>query len=96
MAHRRKIKKPMGMQIGSTEERFLHDETLFPLEGRHGAIDCRDCHTDLVFENVTSQCLSCHTDIHERTVGNDCNRCHSSDNWLVDDIYGLHISNGFR
>ncbi|RMF21496.1 MAG: hypothetical protein D6765_15530, partial [Bacteroidetes bacterium] len=39
--------------------------------------------------------ISCHTDVHQNTVGDDCRRCHSTENWLIDDIFSLHLENGF-
>lgn len=74
---------------------FNHDTTAFPLSGRHLEIDCKTCHTSLVFEHAQSDCISCHTDIHQTSVGTDCARCHNSNDWLVFDLPQLHESNGF-
>jgi hypothetical protein len=74
---------------------FSHDSTKFMLEGQHDRIDCKSCHEALVFENAQTECISCHTDIHNQTVGMDCARCHTPENWLVDQITGLHQENGF-
>lgn len=75
--------------------KFNHNETNFPLDGGHRATDCRLCHDNLVFTATPTECVACHTDIHHMTVGSDCIRCHTEDNWLVDDITGLHQDNGF-
>jgi hypothetical protein len=74
---------------------FDHDTTLFALDGRHAVVDCRSCHSSLVFSEAKSECITCHTDIHQQTVGQDCARCHTANNWLVDNISELHQNNGF-
>ncbi len=76
-------------------QRFSHAQTDFPLTGKHGIVDCRDCHSSLVFEEAQTTCISCHTDLHQQTVGTDCARCHSTEHWLVDGITQLHFDNGF-
>jgi hypothetical protein len=74
---------------------FTHQDTDFPLEGRHLTTDCRLCHESLVFSEAPSECVSCHTDMHHMTVGSDCARCHTVENWLVNTITELHQENGF-
>lgn len=74
---------------------FEHGLTNFPLEGTHRSVDCRGCHTSLVFADAPSECARCHTDIHSMSVGNDCARCHTPQNWLVDVIPELHEESGF-
>ncbi len=74
---------------------FNHDTVGFELEYRHDEIDCRECHTTLVFNEVESNCVSCHEDVHSMSVGDDCARCHTSKNWLVDNIPEIHEENGF-
>ncbi len=74
---------------------FNHAATAFPLAGQHTRVDCRQCHQTLVFPEANTECISCHTDMHRATVGADCARCHTPDNWLVDNITGLHYDNGF-
>ncbi|MEZ5059156.1 MAG: hypothetical protein R2879_19135, partial [Saprospiraceae bacterium] len=87
---------PNGWEIDRSTLAFDHDTTTFALLGQHAVVDCKSCHTTLVFEQVESECISCHTDMHQQTVGTDCARCHSSQNWLVDDITDIHIQNGFQ
>ncbi|MEK7257266.1 MAG: hypothetical protein AAB316_21105, partial [Bacteroidota bacterium] len=79
----------------TASQRFTHDQTDFPLTGKHASVDCRDCHQSLVFEEAQPDCISCHTDLHQMTVGKDCARCHSTSHWLVDNISELHFDNGF-
>ncbi len=79
----------------SQPKSFSHSKTEFPLEGAHQVLDCKQCHTSLVFAQASSDCVSCHTDMHEQTVGDDCKRCHDSDSWTIDRIPELHERNGF-
>ncbi|HEX5167868.1 MAG TPA: hypothetical protein VFW11_01745 [Cyclobacteriaceae bacterium] len=74
---------------------FDHSTTKFPLEGSHQQVDCKDCHTSLIFEDASTQCVGCHTDVHNMSVGNDCARCHGTQNWIVDNIPELHERSGF-
>lgn len=74
---------------------FSHNQTDFPLTGRHETVDCRACHQSLIFREAVPDCISCHTDLHQMTLGNDCTRCHSTQHWLVDNITQLHVDNGF-
>ncbi len=60
---------------------FNHDSTSFRLEGKHVSVDCKSCHTDLVFENAKSDCYSCHIPKHKKPQSFDCNVCHSQENW---------------
>lgn len=69
--------------------------TNFDLEGTHTQIDCRLCHSTLVFDEAPSECISCHADVHSMSVGNDCVRCHTPVDWLVENIPELHEENGF-
>ncbi|MFK5957475.1 MAG: hypothetical protein QM495_01255, partial [Lutibacter sp.] len=76
--------------------KFNHNKlTNFKLEGTHSEINCKECHTTLVFEEAQNQCISCHTDMHSASVGNDCSRCHTSQNWTVNNIPELHEESGF-
>jgi hypothetical protein len=87
---------PTRTPPGPDTTKFSHDrQTTFPLTGSHIQADCRSCHASMVFEQASSDCISCHTDLHQTTVGNDCARCHHTDNWQVNDIFGLHQQNGF-
>lgn len=86
---------PSGWSVSLANVTFDHSTTHFDLEGTHALIDCRECHTSFVFDEVENDCISCHQDVHSQSVGNDCVRCHSTDNWLVDEIPELHEENGF-
>src|SRR5258708_27935569 len=56
---------------------FNHDQTGYPLRGMHAKVGCSQCHTSLVFKNVSSQCADCHADIHRLQFGATCSSCHS-------------------
>lgn len=75
--------------------KFDHNSTAFPLAGQHKSVDCRQCHTELVFDKAGTDCFSCHKDIHSGTVGKDCSQCHTPQSWLVTDIKGLHEKTRF-
>ena len=74
---------------------FTHDITKFPLKGQHREVDCRLCHSSLIFEEANSACISCHQDIHQQTIGDDCARCHTPDSWIVTNIYEIHERTSF-
>ena len=74
---------------------FSHDTTVFPLLGAHQEVDCKLCHTSLVFDQAPQDCFGCHSDVHQQTVGSDCARCHDTRSWIVDDITNMHQQVGF-
>src|ERR1035441_10450451 len=62
---------------------FSHDETSYPLRGMHQKVACIQCHTSLVFKNVSTRCADCHADIHRRQFGANCENCHTVKGWHV-------------
>ncbi len=74
---------------------YNHDESTFPLTGQHASIECKMCHSSLVFSDAENTCTSCHLDMHQTSVGTDCARCHETGSWLVQNINELHEENGF-
>ena len=62
---------------------FDHAQTAFPLTGQHTSVDCRDCHTDGVFQGTPQDCYACHAedDAHEGQYGQDCAGCHTTEDW---------------
>ncbi|NNE13469.1 MAG: hypothetical protein HKN51_00745, partial [Saprospiraceae bacterium] len=86
---------PEGWTISLDTFHFNHDTFNFKLDGQHLNVDCKTCHTSLIFNEAPSDCISCHLDIHGMSVGNDCVRCHNTNFWLVDNIPQLHEENGF-
>ncbi len=64
---------------------FDHDDSNYPLVGKHVEVECIECHqkemrngkefqrfTGLEFDN----CISCHDDVHDSKLGTDCKQCH--------------------
>jgi len=62
---------------------FNHDQTGYPLRGMHQKVACTQCHTSLVFKNVSTSCASCHADIHRAQFGANCESCHTVKGWNV-------------
>ena len=73
------------------EDNFNHSLTNYELEGAHGSVDCRKCHTpdnikdsetrsrENTFLGLDDKCLTCHDDFHQGTLDNDCRKCHDLD-----------------
>ena len=51
-------------------------ETGFPLDGRHAALKCNQCHKTRSYLGASPACGSCHKDPHNGRLGTDCARCH--------------------
>jgi hypothetical protein len=81
---------PEGWQFNKTGYTFDHSTTKMPLVGQHTEIECKQCHTTLVFSDAKSECNACHNDVHQATVGPECSRCHTPSSWLVSDINDIH------
>ncbi|MCE1199399.1 MAG: cytochrome c3 family protein [Marinilabiliales bacterium] len=77
------------------ETKFDHQSTSFALTGQHQSIDCKQCHTTLVFKDGRRQCVDCHKDIHSQTLGRDCERCHTPKTWFIQEITQLHQQTRF-
>jgi hypothetical protein len=66
---------------------FDHDQTAFPLQGQHAALDCIGCHrgapsiADL--QATPQDCFACHQqdDAHDGQFGQDCGQCHTPAGW---------------
>lgn len=91
-----KCHNPESWSISFKKIEFDHEKLAeFALEGAHKQVDCKQCHSTLVFNEAKTDCVSCHKDMHSGSVGNDCVRCHTSNSWVVDNIPELHEENGF-
>lgn len=61
---------------------FDHTLTDFPLQGKHGDVDCKKCHPNNLTEPIVfDACNRCHKDFHEgqfaqNGVSPDCIECH--------------------
>jgi hypothetical protein len=62
---------------------FNHDSTGYPLRGMHQKVGCTQCHTSMIFKNVSTKCADCHADIHRRQFGANCESCHTVKGWNV-------------
>ena len=49
----------------------------------HQNVDCKGCHSNLVFANVSTKCSTCHADFHRRQMGTNCEQCHTVRGWKV-------------
>jgi hypothetical protein len=86
-----KHKESLGKDCGSCHSerswkeppKFNHDQTSFPLLGKHIETACKDCHQSAVFKDAPKNCFACHKkdDKHEATLGEDCGSCHAERNW---------------
>ena len=86
-----KHKESLGRDCGSCHSerswkepaKFNHDQTSFPLLGKHMQADCKDCHKNAMFKEAPKDCYSCHKkeDKHEGTLGKSCADCHSERDW---------------
>ena len=63
---------------------FNHNNTDYPLRGKHVAVDCKSCHTSGNHTKALphNNCTDCHSDYHKGQmaksgVSPDCNSCHS-------------------
>ncbi|THJ11764.1 MAG: cytochrome C [Nitrospira sp. CG24C] len=67
---------------------FDHNKSRFLLRGQHGIIDCKKCHTTLLFKNISLDCIGCHEkeDVHKRRLGKQCESCHTARDWKLWDF----------
>jgi hypothetical protein len=63
---------------------FNHNNTRFPLTGKHLAVSCQKCHPKKSSEKtaankpVAMACADCHHDVHLGQFAADCGACHST------------------
>jgi hypothetical protein len=69
---------------------FDHDQTDYPLTGRHVDVECLQCHeparpeepASMIFEGTAfGTCETCHADPHDGSFGAVCASCHSTAGW---------------
>ncbi|MBZ5636707.1 MAG: hypothetical protein LAO55_26575 [Acidobacteriia bacterium] len=67
-----------------TDAGFNHDQTKFPLHGKHAETGCFKCHKSSDFKQPVAheKCADCHEDVHKgqfagRAAGSDCVACHT-------------------
>lgn len=63
--------------------RFDHEQTRFPLLGKHQKTECKDCHKDALYRQTPGKCIDCHRkdDKHVATLGVACADCHVERDW---------------
>ncbi len=63
--------------------RFDHAKTIFPLQGRHASVKCKECHADTMFKQARTECVACHRkdDKHKGMLGDGCESCHDARDW---------------
>ena len=71
-----------------TVSRAFHKSTVFPLEGRHLAVECASCHQGGVIKGTPSRCADCHwfrrqDDPYRTRLGIDCAKCHRPIGWTA-------------
>ncbi len=68
---------------------FDHDDSNFPLTGRHRSLDCESCHAD-GYQGTPTDCVACHQSDYNRTDDPDhaaagfpvrCEECHNTRDW---------------
>ena len=60
---------------------FDHQQSAFPLQGRHLQIECAKCHQQGRYRPLDQACRACHQDLHQGQFSQDCARCHVADAW---------------
>lgn len=63
-----------------------HDNTNFPLTGKHRTTPCSDCHINSVVKNTPTNCEACHwerkqDDRYKLQFGYHCEECHTPFAW---------------
>lgn len=68
---------------------FDHDQTKYPLKGKHSKVNCNECHqiTETGLLPKYDQCDRCHEDKHygqftRREDGGDCTPCHNVNGFI--------------
>jgi hypothetical protein len=62
---------------------FDHNQTTFPLTGRHTSAQCTQCHANGVYNGTPTTCVACHAsdDAHGGSFGTSCGSCHTTSGW---------------
>ncbi|MCG6962761.1 MAG: hypothetical protein LJE95_05760, partial [Acidobacteria bacterium] len=68
--------------------RAFHKATLLPLEGRHLAVPCADCHLNGQIRGTPTRCFDCHwirrqDDVYRTRLGEQCVECHRPTSWTA-------------
>jgi len=76
------------------ESKFNHrSDSRFPLQGKHAALDCQQCHRKtrmtfpsgqgeaVLYKPLATGCLNCHGDYHQGQLAGECFQCHGFDSF---------------
>ena len=68
--------------------RAFHKDSLLPLEGRHVAVPCAECHWNGQIEGTPTRCYDCHwirrqDDRFRTALGVECEQCHRPISWTA-------------
>ncbi|KPK34479.1 MAG: hypothetical protein AMK70_07315, partial [Nitrospira bacterium SG8_35_1] len=81
---------------------FGHSGVGFRLSGTHKTLDCKECHTNAIFQDTPTDCYTCHQDDYGRapnhsdmSYSHDCTECHRQSGSWEDATYE-HTSFEFR
>jgi hypothetical protein len=85
---------------GDAIRTFNHSLTHFPLEGKHGQVECAQCHENGSFTEAVPACGSCHQEpaMHAGLFSSDCQSCHNTYTWNNVTLLGTpfnHSLSGF-
>lgn len=92
----------LAIELGNPAA-FNHSITDFPLEGKHIAVDCKQCHTvELGYDIDFTSCTNCHDDYHngefiKNEASSDCDACHSLEEGFDYSLYSIedHMTSSF-
>ncbi len=80
-----------------------HDNTNFPLVGRHRTTECSDCHLQGVMAGTPRTCEQCHwvrrqDDRYQLALGMHCEECHTAQGWtrVISGAWDHELMTGFR
>ena len=78
-----------------------HNQTSFPLTGKHMQAACKDCHFVELYRQAPAQCSGCHAEpaVHRGVFTLDCAGCHTSESWKPATINGTlfdHSTTSFQ
>ncbi len=79
----RKCHNEFSFNTLNANHSFDHDQTNYPLSGKHKELDCKACHQNSLTQPLKyQQCNNCHPDYHQNQfaqdgVSPDCAECHA-------------------
>jgi hypothetical protein len=71
-----------------TANRQFHNQTSFPLDGRHRDLPCESCHRQGAYKGTPTKCFDCHwtrrqDDRYRLQLGAQCEQCHRTTSWAA-------------